>query len=178
MGGRRLDSLPVNPGTPAHPEYPSAHSSMSGAAAFILAAAFGENTAFSVTSEIRPGTRSFASFSDATAEIVNARVFGGIHFRTSCLRADGLGRVVADYVRAATTETTIETSLHRLGCSSGMTVLVFATLGDPSGRLRGVDFGFNIEDVPARGYLKGQAQRQAFGLVGDGEVDGGVLCHT
>jgi membrane-associated phospholipid phosphatase len=93
-----LDSLPVNPGTPAHPEYPSAHSSMSGAAAFILAAAFGENTAFSLTSEIRPGTRSFASFSDATAEIVNARVFGGIHFRTSCLRADGLGRAVADYV--------------------------------------------------------------------------------
>jgi hypothetical protein len=93
-----LDSLPVNPGTPAHPEYPSAHSSMSGAAAFILAAAFGDNTAFSLTSEIRPGTRSFASFSDATAEIVNARVFGGIHFRTSCLRADGLGRSVADYV--------------------------------------------------------------------------------
>jgi PAP2 superfamily len=85
-------------GTPAHPEYPSAHSSMSGAAAFILAAAFGENTAFTVTSEVRPGTRSFSSFSDATAEIADARVFGGIHFRTSCLRANGLGRAVADYV--------------------------------------------------------------------------------
>jgi hypothetical protein len=85
-------------GTPAHPEYPSAHSSMSGAAAFLLAAAFGENTAFSVTSEIRPGTRSFTSFSEATAEIVNARVFGGIHFRTSCLRANMLGQAVADYV--------------------------------------------------------------------------------
>ena len=85
-------------GTPAHPEYPSAHSSMSGAAAFILAAAFGENTAFTVTSEVRPGTRSYSSFSEATAEIVDARVFGGIHFRTSCLRANGLGRAVADYV--------------------------------------------------------------------------------
>src|ERR1700686_1369168 len=85
-------------GTPAHPEYPSAHSSMSGAAAFILAAAFGENTAFSLTSEIRPGTRSFSSFSEAIAEIVDARVFGGIHFRTSCLRANALGRAVADYV--------------------------------------------------------------------------------
>jgi hypothetical protein len=90
-----LDSLT---GTPAHPEYPSAHSSMSGAAAFILAAAFGENTAFTVTSEVRPGTRSFSSFSDATAEIADARVFGGIHFRTSCLRANALGRAVADYV--------------------------------------------------------------------------------
>ncbi len=85
-------------GTPAHPEYPSAHSSLSGAAAFILAAAFGENTAFSLTSETSPGTRSFSSFSDATAEIADARVFGGIHFRTSCMRANGLGRAVADYV--------------------------------------------------------------------------------
>src|SRR5713101_5479125 len=63
-----LDFLPA--GTPAHPEYPSAHSSMSGAAAFILAATFGENTGFSLTSEVRPGTsRSFHNFSDATAEI-------------------------------------------------------------------------------------------------------------
>jgi hypothetical protein len=89
----------IKSGTPAHPEYPSAHSSMSGAAAFILAAAFGENTDFSLTSEVRPGTtRSFHSFSDATAEIADARVFGGIHFRTSCVRANGLGRAVADYV--------------------------------------------------------------------------------
>ena len=85
-------------GTPAHPEYPSAHSSLSGAAAFILAAAFGENTAFTVTSEVRSGTRSYANFSDAIAEIADARVFGGIHFRTSCVRANGLGRAVADYV--------------------------------------------------------------------------------
>jgi len=85
-------------GTPAHPEYPSAHSSLSGAAAFILAAAFGENTDFSLTSEVRPGTRSFHSFADAVAEIADARVFGGIHFRTSCARANTLGRAVADYV--------------------------------------------------------------------------------
>lgn len=91
-----LDFFPV--GTPAHPEYPSGHSTVSGSAAFILAAAFGENTAFTVTSEVRPGTRSFSSFSDATEEIADARVFGGIHFRTSCVRANALGRAVADYV--------------------------------------------------------------------------------
>lgn len=91
-----LDSLT---GTPAHPEYPSAHSSYSGSAAFILAAAFGENTAFSVTSEIRPGTpRPYTSFSEAIAEIVDARVFGGIHLRSSCARGNALGRAVADYV--------------------------------------------------------------------------------
>jgi PAP2 superfamily len=92
-----LDTLP--PGTPAHPEYPSGHSTVSGAAAFILAAAFGENTSFSVGSEIEPGTtHQFSSFSDATDEIADARVFGGIHFRTSCVRGNALGRAVAEYV--------------------------------------------------------------------------------
>ena len=90
-----LDSLT---GTPAHPEYPSAHSSFSGAAAFVLADFFGENTAFSVTSEIRPGTRSYASFSEAIAEIADARVFGGIHLRSSCAAGNSLGLAVADYV--------------------------------------------------------------------------------
>src|SRR5215469_13219475 len=73
-----LDFFPT--GTPAHPEYPSGHSTASGAAAFILATAFGENTAFTVTSDVRPGTRSFASFSAATSEIADTRVFGGIHY--------------------------------------------------------------------------------------------------
>jgi len=92
-----LDFFPG--GTPAHPEYPSGHSTVSGSAAFILAARFGENTAFSLDSETLPGkTRSFASFTDATMEIADARVFGGIHYRTSCVRGNMLGRTVADYV--------------------------------------------------------------------------------
>ncbi|HET6931483.1 MAG TPA: vanadium-dependent haloperoxidase, partial [Candidatus Acidoferrum sp.] len=92
-----LDFFPG--GTPAHPEYPSGHSTVSGSAAFILAAEFGENTAFSIDSETLPGkNRSFASFTDATTEIANARVFGGIHYRTSCVRANVLGRTVADYI--------------------------------------------------------------------------------
>jgi PAP2 superfamily len=93
-----LDFFPT--GTPAHPEYPSGHSTVSGAAAAILSAAFGENTSFTVTSDVRPGTRSFASFDDAVAEIANARVFGGIHFRTSCVRGNLLGQAVAEYVSA------------------------------------------------------------------------------
>ena len=92
-----LDFFPG--GTPAHPEYPSGHSTVSGSAAFILAAAFGENTAFSIDSETLPGKiRSFVSFTDTTTEIANARVFGGIHYRTSCVRGNMLGRTVADYV--------------------------------------------------------------------------------
>jgi membrane-associated phospholipid phosphatase len=91
-----LDFFPT--GTPAHPEYPSGHSTQSGSAAFILAAAFGDATPFTVTSNVRPGTRAFPSFSAAVAEIADARVFGGIHFRTSCVRANLLGQAVANYV--------------------------------------------------------------------------------
>src|SRR6185437_14758028 len=76
-----LDFFPA--GTPAHPEYPSGHSTVSGAAAFVLTAAFGDETAVTLTSEVRPGTRTFASFSSVLTEIADARVFGGIHFRTS-----------------------------------------------------------------------------------------------
>ncbi len=86
------------PGTPAFPEYPSAHASVSGSAAFILGSIFGDNTSFTVTSESRPGTRSFSSFSSAVSEIADARVFGGIHFRTSCVLGNTLGRNVANFV--------------------------------------------------------------------------------
>jgi PAP2 superfamily len=90
--------LDATTGTPAHPEYPSGHSTVSGAAAFILAAEFGDNTSFNVTSDVRDGTRSFNSFSQAVAEIANARVFAGIHFRTACIRGNLVGRAVAGYV--------------------------------------------------------------------------------
>jgi membrane-associated phospholipid phosphatase len=94
-----LDALP--PGTPAHPEYPSGHSTVSGAAAFVLETRFGDNTAFTVSSELplaKTNPRSFSSFSAATAEIADARVFGGIHYRNSCVQGNAVRRAVADYV--------------------------------------------------------------------------------
>jgi hypothetical protein len=91
-----LDFFPG--GTPPHPEYPSGHSTVSGAAATVLAGMFGDDTAFTVTSDVRSGTRQFASFSAAVSEIANARVFGGIHFRVSCVRGNALGQAVAKYV--------------------------------------------------------------------------------
>jgi len=89
-------------GTPAHPEFPSGHSTVSGAAAFILAAAFGDNTPFTIDSDTRPGTRSFASFSAALEEIHDARVFGGIHWRTACKVGSKIGQAVAAYVSTHT----------------------------------------------------------------------------
>lgn len=91
-----LDFFPT--GTPPHPEYPSGHSTVSGSAAYILSAMFGDNTPFTVTSDVWTGTRSFPSFSAAVAEIADARVFAGIHFRISCVRGNTLGQAVAAYV--------------------------------------------------------------------------------
>jgi len=87
--------------TPAHPEYPSGHSSLSGAAAAVLASTFGNGTAFSIDSDVMVGTvRSFTSFSSALAELQNARIFAGIHFRTACADAQATGTAVANYILA------------------------------------------------------------------------------
>jgi hypothetical protein len=48
-----------------------------------------------------PGvTRSFHSFSAALEEIKNARIYGGIHFRTATVDGTALGISVGDYVVA------------------------------------------------------------------------------
>jgi hypothetical protein len=89
--------------TPNHPEYPSGHSTVSGAAAGVLRDRFGEYTSFSVTSDVMLGVvRSFANFTSATDEIKNARIYGGIHFRSACDDGDATGKAVADYVLAHT----------------------------------------------------------------------------
>jgi membrane-associated phospholipid phosphatase len=85
--------------TPPHPEYPSAHSTLSGAAMSVLAVFFGENTSFTVESYGMPSVmRSFTDFSSAAAELKNARIFGGLHFRSSCNHGHTLGADVAEYV--------------------------------------------------------------------------------
>lgn len=86
--------------TPAFPEYPSAHSTVSSAAATILADYFGDNTSFSVKSDVLTDipARAYSSFSAALAEIKNARIFAGIHFRTACDDAQTLGIQVGSYI--------------------------------------------------------------------------------
>jgi PAP2 superfamily len=86
--------------TPGHQEYPSGHSGVSGAAATILASFFGERTAFTATSNGVPGAvRSFTRFSDAVAQVADARVFAGFHFRNSCNVASHMGAGIAEYVQ-------------------------------------------------------------------------------
>jgi PAP2 superfamily len=85
--------------TPAFQEYPSGHSGVSAAAGAILASVFGDDTQFTATAAGVPGVeRSFTSFSDAVAQVNDARVFAGIHFRFACEDANRVGAEVAGYV--------------------------------------------------------------------------------
>ena len=87
--------------TPYFQEYPSAHSGISSAAATALASVFGSNAQFTVTSAGLPGvTRSFNNFSDAVAQVGDARILAGFHFRFSVEDGIVLGSSVGDYVDA------------------------------------------------------------------------------
>jgi hypothetical protein len=84
--------------TPQFQEYPSAHSGVSEAATSVLASFYGDDTAITVTSAGLPGVeRKFSTFSDAVAQVVDARIFAGFHFRFSCDDAVAMGAEVADY---------------------------------------------------------------------------------
>jgi hypothetical protein len=85
--------------TPAHPEYPSAHSCLSAAAGTVLAHRFGDRTHFSMASDQMPGVvRSFKSFSSALEEVKNARIVAGLHYRSATDDGETLGTSVAEYV--------------------------------------------------------------------------------
>lgn len=85
--------------TPAFQEYPAGHPGVSNAAASVLATIYGDDTAFTASSFGLPGVeRSFTSFSSAIAQVEDARVWGGIHFRFATLAAARIGDQVADYV--------------------------------------------------------------------------------
>jgi hypothetical protein len=85
--------------TPNHPEYPSGHSTTSGAAIQVLIGWFGDNTPFWIDSDVLPGVvRSFAKLSSARDEIANARIDGGIHFRTACNDGFETGAKVGQFV--------------------------------------------------------------------------------
>jgi hypothetical protein len=89
--------------TPNHPEYPAAHGCITGAESDVL-------TAILHTRQIEvdyPGavgglttlttTRHYATAGDLRREIVNARVWAGLHYRSSGLAGVRLGRAVARY---------------------------------------------------------------------------------
>ena len=86
--------------TPPFPEYPSGHNCAGGAIVGTLQDFFRtDRIRFTVHSNKSGTTRSFARLSDARRESINARVWAGIHFRTSDVQGARLGSRVADYLR-------------------------------------------------------------------------------
>ena len=85
--------------TPMHPEYPCAHCTFQSTAASVLRTFFGSDIAtFRLTSSTAPGvTRSFSKLSDYVAEVVNARVYDGVHYRTSGEAGAAMGRKIGEY---------------------------------------------------------------------------------
>ena len=90
--------------TPGFPDHPSGHGCISGAIARTLRAFFGtdkmEFTAVSPKCSPTPcPPRSYSRFSDALKEIIDARVWGGIHFRTADVQGAVLGKKVAHWLK-------------------------------------------------------------------------------
>ena len=88
--------------TPPFPEYTCGHSTCSAAAAEALTSVYGDNFAYTDTTELEFGikSRSYTSFRDASNENNLARFYGGIHFHPSCLISTEYGKKVGDLVVA------------------------------------------------------------------------------
>lgn len=91
--------------TPNHPEYPAAHGSLTGAMADVFSAFLGTNQINLDIHGFDPNgpagnlnaVQHFNTADDVRTEIVNARVWGGIHYRFSVLAGVLLGHNVAQY---------------------------------------------------------------------------------
>lgn len=84
--------------TPSFPEYPSAHSVVSSAAATVLTHLFGEYEFTDSTEyEFGLGVRHYKNFREASNEACLSRVFGGIHFQEGMEYGKNLGNAVGNY---------------------------------------------------------------------------------
>jgi hypothetical protein len=91
--------------TPPFPEYPSGHSTQSGAAATVLTALYGSAYAFSDATHEDDGlaVRDYTSFWDAAEEAGLSRLYGGIHFRAAIERGLDQGRCIGEHTNALKT---------------------------------------------------------------------------
>lgn len=83
--------------TPMHPEYPCAHCITAGAVAEVLESEFGKGavTPIEMTSPTAPGvTHRWTRLADYVAEVDQARIWGGIHYRNSTAVGEAMGREI------------------------------------------------------------------------------------
>lgn len=86
--------------TPPFPEHTSGHSTISAAAAAVLTNLFGDNFAFTDSTEVefQMPPRTFSSFYQASDEAGMSRLYGGIHYRHGNVAGSKNGREVGQYV--------------------------------------------------------------------------------
>lgn len=85
--------------TPPHPEYPSAHAVIQGAALGVLEGLLGPHYAFETTSATVPGVvRSFESLGAYVEDGKLARIYGGIHFRTAVEEGAKQGKKLGKWI--------------------------------------------------------------------------------
>ncbi|HLM01035.1 MAG TPA: vanadium-dependent haloperoxidase, partial [Pyrinomonadaceae bacterium] len=82
--------------TPGHPEYPAAHGCLTAAFAEALRAFYGtKKVRITLSSAVTNTTRTFRNTDDLIKEIIDARIFGGMHYRTSGVHGTVIGKKVA-----------------------------------------------------------------------------------
>lgn len=86
--------------TPPFPEYPSGHSTQSGAAAGVLEGLYGPGFAFDDHTHEADGlgVRSFAGFWQAAEEAAISRLYGGIHYPMANIYGLAQGACVAQHI--------------------------------------------------------------------------------
>jgi hypothetical protein len=87
--------------TPEHPEYPCAHCILSGAAVTVieLTGGLGDLQEVSMISATAPGvTHRWSNLDGLAAEVANARVWAGFHYRWSTRVGTSMGHGVGQYV--------------------------------------------------------------------------------
>jgi VCPO second helical-bundle domain len=84
-----------------HPEYPSGHACFTGAVTEALRAYFGtDRLPLTIDSTVTGTARSYARLSDILAEVEDARVWSGLHFRTTMVEGAKLARKIVSHVVA------------------------------------------------------------------------------
>jgi hypothetical protein len=89
--------------TAPYPEWPSGHNCLDGAHVAVLRMFFGDaiQGGFQITSNfVNPGgpaVRTFDTFSQPLAELIEARIWAGLHYRSADVAGQALGRNVANY---------------------------------------------------------------------------------
>lgn len=84
--------------TPPYPDHPSAHACISGSIVYTLQDFFGtDRMVFGTTNPANGIERHFDRFRDAVKEIIDARVWAGLHFRIADVQGSIIGMKVAHW---------------------------------------------------------------------------------